>query len=1181
MKSISPRFCLFISLCIVIAFVAQPLLPALAQIPLRPPRWLEDLKSNQLISLRHGPASLAPLPAWIEASRLETPLTAGADFAVANVAPQTVSERQRVLVQLAEPSLADLASVQAGRERQMAQASLIEDAQDRFIETLSAAHPTSRVLARLSRSLNAIVLETDAAGHAWLARQPGVLNIFPIADYRLENSQVLSTADLVNLINATTSDAGNSAGPEGSVILGQAQPDSTTSDAGSGIRIAILDSGIDFTHAKLGGPGTPTAYAAAYCGRPDARPDPTDPTCNAHTQAPQFNAKVVGGYDFVGESWPRGPLAPDPNPIDFFGHGTQMADIAAGLPLRRNDRARLRLAHFAAGATNVNVFLNGEPVLVNVAFRTITDYAVLQPGAYRLQITPAGQTQPALAETTLTLEPGQDYTVASLEAAGAPFLLTLADNLSAPAAEYVHVRFINTASEGRAIDIALANGGPVLVSNLAFAQASDYVTLPASRHAFEVLDTETSARLTTSTALTFNGGRTYTGYLAGIPSGTGSRTFVLEWSMDDSGTTTGVAPGAVLYAVKVCSAVADACSGVALLQGLEFALDPNGDGDLSDRVDIVNLSLSKPYGLAYDEALSMAILSAGSAGVLTVGVAGDNGNKPYTVSTPGASYGALSVAATSHTGTVLSNSSRGPNGGQMFYNNDIMYAQLIKPEIAAPGSAEAARAGSGSGTRALSGTDVAAARVSGAAAVLIHATERRLWQTEIKSRLMNTAESRVLAEDGRPAPVTRIGSGELRLERALNAQAVAWEEHNRGGALAFGFVDVATHHVTLTRRIFIRNLSHHPIHYRIVPSFRDEADALSGAVSMEVQEGLEVPPGETCPLEIRLHIDGSRLSGWWLNSGANGDNGQALTALEFDGYLNLIDEADPRNNLSLPWHVLPRRAGDTEPATTTLYLENRSGQLELFNHGIGPAYVDGYSLVAVSENQAASFAGLDRTVIDLKAVGVRTFPVPAGFCSPAPSFLLAFAISTHYRQSHANAPGRLEINLDLNRDGVADYQMFNADMNQPNVSAGRNVVWVRNLMTGVATARFYVGHALESGNFTLVACAEQLGLTLADYGRAIGVRVDARDWANSGQITDTADGIAIVVGGDRFLSGGGDIAPNSSVRWIITDRGAAGTSPSEFGLLLLTDAPRLENGRPTRSGAADPAREAWVIHIVP
>jgi hypothetical protein len=1158
MKSIPPRLYFFISLFTAIVFLVQPLLPALAQTPPRSPQWIEDFRLERPVSLSRGSAPPAlPLPTWIEANRLDTPLTAGADSAAADVALQTLGERQRILVQLAQPSLAELVSVQAGRERLLAQASLIEDTQDRLIEAFGAAHPTSRVLAQLSRSLNAVVVETDAAGRDWLARQPGVIGLFPIADYQLDNSRALSAAE-------TTPPAG-----------------SPTDDAGSGVKIAILDSGIDFTHAKLGGPGTAAAYANAYCGRPDARPDPSDPTCNAHTRMPQFNAKVVGGYDFVGESWPLGPLAPDPNPIDFFGHGTQMADIAAGLPLRSNDRARLRLAHLAADATNVDVFLDGERLLVNVAFRTITEYALLPPGTYRLRLTPAGQTQPALAETTLTFAPGQDYTVAALEASGALSLLPLADDGSNPAAEYAHVRFVHASPEVRAVDIALANGGPVLVSNLAFAQASDYVTLPAGRYTFEVLDTDTSARLSTSAAMTLNSGRVYTGFAAGRPAGAGARAFGLEWSTDDAGAAAGVAPGASLYAVKVCSAVAGACSGVALLQGLEFALDPNGDGDLSDRVDVVNLSLGRPYGLAYDEALSMAILGAGSAGVLTVGAAGDNGDRPYSVNTPGASYGALSVAATSITGTVLSGSSRGPNGGQMFYNNDIMYAQLIKPEIAAPGTAEAARAGSGSGTRALSGTAVATARVSGAAAVLIHATGRQLWQTEIKSRLMNTAEPRVLAEDGRPAPITRIGGGELRLGRALSAQAVAWEEHNRSGAISFGFVDVASHSVTLSRRVFVRNLSHHPIHYRIAPSFRDESDASSGAVSVEVQEWLEVPPGVTCPLEITLRIDGSRLSGWWLNSGARGGSGEALTALEFDGYLNLVDEADPHNNLSLPWHVLPRRASDTAPETTTLYLENGSGELEVFNHGIGPAYVDGYSLVAVSENQAASFAGLDRTVIDLKAVGVRTFPVTAGFCSPAPSFLLAFAVSTYYRQSHANAPGRFEINVDLDRDGVFDYQLFNADLNWPRVSDGRNVVWVRNLMTGMATARFYVEHALESSNFGLVACAEQLGLTPANYGQAIGVRVDARDWANSGQITDTADGIVIVVGGDRFLAEGGDVAPAGSTRWTVTDRGARGTNPSEFGLLLFTDAPRLENGRPSRSGAADPARDAWVIHVVP
>ena len=35
----------------------------------------------------------------------------------------------------------------------------------------------------------------------------------------------------------------------------------------------------------------------------------------------------------------------------------------------------------------------------------------------------------------------------------------------------------------------------------------------------------------------------------------------------------GVAPGARLLAVKVCSAVTSACSGIALLEGLDFALD--------------------------------------------------------------------------------------------------------------------------------------------------------------------------------------------------------------------------------------------------------------------------------------------------------------------------------------------------------------------------------------------------------------------------------------------------------------------------------------------------------------------------------------------------------------------------------------------------------------------------------
>ena len=63
-----------------------------------------------------------------------------------------------------------------------------------------------------------------------------------------------------------------------------------TQYAGNGVSIAILDTGIDYTHAKLGGGGFP-------------------------------NAKVIGGYDFVSNK---------SDPMDDNGHGTSVAGIAAG-----------------------------------------------------------------------------------------------------------------------------------------------------------------------------------------------------------------------------------------------------------------------------------------------------------------------------------------------------------------------------------------------------------------------------------------------------------------------------------------------------------------------------------------------------------------------------------------------------------------------------------------------------------------------------------------------------------------------------------------------------------------------------------------------------------------------------------------------------------------------------------
>ncbi len=106
-----------------------------------------------------------------------------------------------------------------------------------------------------------------------------------------------------------------------------------------------------------------------------------------------------------------------------------------------------------------------------------------------------------------------------------------------------------------------------------------------------------------------------------------------------------MAPGAKLYAVKVCSSVSIACNGAALLEGLDFALDPNENGSIADAVDIISMSLGSAYGQEQDD-LSFAAANAVHAGVVVVAASGNDGDKPYVTSSPGSTPQVISVAET-------------------------------------------------------------------------------------------------------------------------------------------------------------------------------------------------------------------------------------------------------------------------------------------------------------------------------------------------------------------------------------------------------------------------------------------------------------------------------------------------------------------------------------------------------
>lgn len=77
------------------------------------------------------------------------------------------------------------------------------------------------------------------------------------------------------------------------------------------------------------------------------------------------------------------------------------------------EHAHVRIAHFAADAPNVDVWVDGEIVLEDVPASSISAFLELEPGEHSIALSPTGE-EDAVIEAEVELEEGHSYSIAAI-----------------------------------------------------------------------------------------------------------------------------------------------------------------------------------------------------------------------------------------------------------------------------------------------------------------------------------------------------------------------------------------------------------------------------------------------------------------------------------------------------------------------------------------------------------------------------------------------------------------------------------------------------------------------------------------------------------------------------------------------------------------------------------------------
>lgn len=680
---------------------------------------------------------------------------------------------------------------------------------------------------------------------------------------------------------------------------------------GEGVKIAIIDTGIDYTHANFGGPGTVAAYEAAHAAEAAA--------ANPLHFGP-LAARIKGGIDLVGDSYnaddtdPKTyqPIPhPDPNPLDCNGHGSHVAGSAAGSGVT------------SSGATYTGAYnaltIPGNTWAIGPGVAPKADlYAVRVFGC-------EGSTDVTVDAIEWAVDNDMDVINMSL---GSSF--GTKDDPSAAAST-------NAAKAGVIVVISAGNSGPNQYITGSPGSADGAITVAASDPTetfpgalFSLSTGGTALPVQNSNGATFASGTSYPIVVLRDAAG--------NVSLGCNPAEYAAAPGGVAGKLVVtqrgsCARVARAIfaqqAGAAAAAMIDTSVNyPPFEGKITENPDDgVKFTVTIPFfgvrGLASGTTSDGARLRLADGGSTTV----VNAQLPNPNFLGFASF-----------------SSGGPRNGD----------SSLKPDITAPGvSIVSTGNGTGNGPATLSGTSMAAPQVAGVAALTRQAHPN--WKVaHVNAAIVNT---------GDPSQVTghrisRGGTGLVQVGKSTASQVVAQVDDERFSvALNFGLEEMHRDFVG-RKTIKLRN------HGSVAASFNvSQVRPAGSAHALGLgRSTVTVPARGSAEVDVTLTVP---------VASAGASNGAGLSFREVAGIVQFAPASASDNagvSLRVPYYLVPRALSDVSTKIGRLSGTNRSTVATVTNRHGGIAGDADFYAWGLEDRKLPG-----RVSNDVRAIGAQSF----------------------------------------------------------------------------------------------------------------------------------------------------------------------------------------------------------------